>query len=410
MSEPAPSLVPPSERLRAYLLKFVVAAAMLHGMLLSWKLWLPDRTYPLTPVADWLPTVPAWLGQFWLGALLGLLVAIAILPWPRIWIGAFVLLAGALALWDQTRWQPWFYQYLVMFVCLWAFPWGKRDLGQRSPAALNACRLIIAFTYIWSGLQKFNCDFAVEVFPWLIQPLLAKLPPEAAKLTPHLALLPPIIETSMGLALLVPAYRGLGILLAIGMHATILACLGPEGHNWNTVVWPWNRAMVVFVLLLFWHRPKVPLAHVLWPGRSVVQWAALVLFGVMPAFNFVGCWDSYLSAALYSGNTVSADIVLSRTAYDRLPPEVQAHFSDTGDSRYFLSKLDMMSWSIDEMNVPPYPAERVFRGIGRKLLTGIDHPTECQLVIHGRPNWLTRERQVTRYMGWGLDEPVEVER
>ena len=42
--------------------------------------------------------------------------------------------------------------------------------------------------------------------------------------------------------------------------------------------------------------------HILWPRRFLFARVTLLLFGVMPLFNFFECWDSYLSAALYSGN------------------------------------------------------------------------------------------------------------
>jgi hypothetical protein len=393
-----------SDHARAHLLKIAVAAAMLAGMLLSWRLWLPDRFYPLVPVADWFPPVPAWLGALWLWTLVALLWCIAVLPWPRIWLGSFVILATALALWDQTRWQPWFYQYLAMLLCLWVYPWKKPATGERYPRALHACRLIVAFTYLYSGLQKFNISFATEVYPWLIEPL---VPAEASKLAAYGGLLPPVIEVFLGVALLIPSFRVLGILIALGMHSGILYCLGPRGHNWNTVVWPWNVAMMVFVVVLFAGTRKTSFWSLVWPGRSVLQWAILVLFAVMPAFNFVGRWDSYLSAALYSGNTVKANLFLSRAVFERLPEEVRPYLIDSFDGRYCLTSDGFMDWSISEMNVPNYPAERVYHGIFRALTSGPGEPLDCELVIHHPPSWLTGKRKTTVYSPWGVipEEP-----
>src|SRR5262249_15564094 len=156
--------------------------------------------------------------------------------------------------------------------------------------ALNACRIVVAFTYLWSGVQKFNFTFATDTFPWLMsgpryegQSLLSEA---ALKLAARWALVVPVTESVLGLALLLPACRGLGVVLALGMHATILVCLGPAGHNWNTVVWPWNLALPACTMVLFWRTPEVSTLSILWPGRSVYHGAVLVLFAVMPALSF----------------------------------------------------------------------------------------------------------------------------
>src|SRR5262245_43791034 len=141
---------------------------MLAGLVLSPKLWRTERHYPHVPVWDGLPTIPApWDGVIY-GVML-LLLVLAALPlrwrWPPL---AFVVLAGIWNLWDQSRWQPWFYQYLFMLAAL--------GLARDRAAGLNACRLIMAATYIWSGLQKVNFTFATDIYPWILEPVLPLLP------------------------------------------------------------------------------------------------------------------------------------------------------------------------------------------------------------------------------------------
>ncbi len=67
---------------------------------------------------DALPAVPFPFDQIWFFSLLGLLVAIIIVAQPRRLILVFVVLAGLLSMWDQTRWQPWFYQYFFMLAAI----------------------------------------------------------------------------------------------------------------------------------------------------------------------------------------------------------------------------------------------------------------------------------------------------
>jgi uncharacterized membrane protein YphA (DoxX/SURF4 family) len=380
---------------RFSLLKFILAAALAGGFLLSVKLWLSSRHYPLSPVADWLPAVPSPLDWVWFCTLLGLLGLIAGLPRARGPLFAFVALAGLLSLWDQTRWQPWFYQYLFMLGAL-AFCGSGRE-----SSALNACRLIVASMYVWSGLQKFNLGFVSEVYPWLIEPFCRWLeqlsawladggnPPawltELERLIRHrqAGWGPPVIEAAIGAGLLVPFTRKPAVVLAVLMHALIMLSIGPLGHDWNTVVWPWNAAMVLFVIILFWGTRDVPLSAVIVP-RRVYHGLVLVLFGLMPALSFYNCWDAYLSACLYSGNTVQADLEVSAAVCEQLPPEVQKHAYRTGLDTYAVS---VFRWAIGELNVPPYPAPRVYRSIARHFCKDALDAADVVLTIHPPDHW-----------------------
>jgi hypothetical protein len=107
----------------------------------------------------------------WFVLLLGLLLIIIILDRPRKLIFSFLILAGLLSLWDQTRWQPWFYRYFLMLAAMAVYAW-KSPEAQNEQAALNVCRAIIAFTYFWSGLQKLNANFARETWPDIAGPFL----------------------------------------------------------------------------------------------------------------------------------------------------------------------------------------------------------------------------------------------
>src|SRR5207248_1237718 len=103
---------------------------------------------------DSLPVIPHPFDHIWFFLLLGLLVAIATIAQPRRLILIFLLLAGLLSMWDQTRWQPWFYQYLFMLAAIGFCGWKRPET--RNQQVLNACRLIVGSTYFWSGLQKLN--------------------------------------------------------------------------------------------------------------------------------------------------------------------------------------------------------------------------------------------------------------
>jgi hypothetical protein len=218
------------------------------------------------------------------------------------------------------------------------------------------------------------------MYPWLMGPLVRHLPGGAAAWAEGQGWAAAFVECGLGLALLVRPLRVVAVPLVVLMHAAILYCLGPTGHGWNTVVWPWNVALVALVVILFADTSGVPGRQIVWPGSWPGR-VALVLFGVMPGLSFVGCWDPYLSAALYSGNVPRPRLFLSGAAAAALPPHVREAYLD-GD------ELDLSGWAMDELNVPVYPARRVFRGVARRL--GV--PPDVRLVTCDRPHWRTGDR------------------
>jgi hypothetical protein len=309
---------------------------MLASLLLSPKLWLSDRFYPQTPVWSGPHSIPAPFDRVVYAALLLALVLAAVKP--RL-TPIFLAIAAVMVVFDQSRMQPWFYQYCFMLLAL-SLPAGGE----------NICRLIIVSVYFWSGVQKLNGGFAGDSFPWLAEPL---------RIVPiWVGYAVPFLEAGLAIALLFRPTRRAAVIFAIAMHAAILAAIGPWAHNFNTVVWPWNIAMAASAFVLFWNEGFV------WPKRSRLARVVLVLFTIAPALSFVGLWDNYLSWALYAGNRNEGDLYFSDAVYDKLPPAVQDYVTDEGPDR---DGLNVGEWSFGELNVPAYPEERVFRQVQRSL-------------------------------------------
>jgi hypothetical protein len=336
---------------------------MFAGLLPAHKLWLSERFYPQTPVwPSWKP-LPFPFDVAALLTLLVLLLLIAAAPKPARWIAAFAVLAIALALLDQSRWQPWFYQYLFMLIAV--------GLGGEA-AALNTCRLIVVSIYLWSGLQKAHSHFTGDVFPWLIEPALRFLPSSLAPVVSKCGIIIPIVEAALALGLLTRRFRNAAVLVAIATHTLILLSIGPLGHNANTVVWPWNIAMAAFVFILFWRTDDFSFSDLVWGKNFAFQKVVLVLFGLAPALSFFNLWDNYLSAALYAGNKNQAIIYFDASVVDRLPETIKGYVED--------KKLDVSDWSYGELNVPPYPEVRIYKNVARSLCRYGD----VKLVVRGK--------------------------
>ena len=369
--------------------KFAISGGLLAGFLLTPKLWLSSRLYPLVPVFPFLrPLPPPWDRALFASMLL-LSIWILVRPRPPKSIAAFLLLTAAYSLFDQSRWQPWLYQYLFMLAAV-GLSYRRPDDEDRRDSALESCRWIVAAVYFWSGVHKANPSFGDVSFSWMTEPFMKRLPEAANHWIPLLGYAAPVIETSIGAGLLTRRFRTAAIIGALAMHAFILASIGPLAHNFDSVVWPWNIAMAFLVVLLF-RAPRERRLH-WWAGTPLFQRLVLLLFGVAPVLNFVNLMDAYPSFALYSGNTNAATIYMSDEVAGRLPDTLQEQ-TDVNDSG--VDELSVFDWSFAELNVPPYAELRVYRQIGKQVCAFAGFPRDMVLIVQGKSAWIGRRQQYT---------------
>lgn len=349
-----------------------VCAGLLCGFGVSYPLWLNLRQYPLAPVWPFQP-LPRPLDVWLFVGLLALLLAIIVTRRPRWWIAAFLLLALLEAMQDQTRWQPWFYQYTVMLAAI-----GFAGF-ERPKSALNICRLVVASVYFWSGLAKLNPSFAANILPFLLAAF-------TRHSLGHLAYAAGVIEAAIGVGLLFHRTRRVAVLFAAAMHAAILFAIGPFGSDYNPAIWPWNGVMVGLLFGLFWNSVEL-LPQIVQVESCAFHKFALLVFGIAPLLSFFGWWDSYLSFSLYSGNNDRAVIFFTDSAYDRLN-------EDLGDYTYVagpgMNRLEIQEWALGELHVPPYPEARVYRVIARRICAetgndpGVKIEIEHRLLVSGK--------------------------
>lgn len=377
---------------RVDLLRITVSLGCLSGLILSRKLWLSSRSYPLTPVTEKLPLISPPFDYVLLISLLVLLGIIAVKARPLIPNVVFVLIGLFLCLADQSRLQPWFYQYALMLTAF-VFYLRQSPDEQNREVLLNTCRVIIAASYFWSGLQKMGVAFTDRIFPSLINPYLNYFLGRVDLLPRPLIIAIPVLEVGIGIGLLTRRFRHLSVVLALLTHILILGLLVPLRRN--SVVWPWNIVMAGFVLILFWRASDFSLREVLLPRRLGFQAVVLVLFVIMPLFSFGSIWDSYLSASLYSGNIESAVIDLSESAKQRLPAEVQNYVRQNPNSNKL--QINPTRWSLLELNVPSYPERRIFINVARNICAYAEQPSEVILTIYGKPNRWNGYRETRSY-------------
>lgn len=342
------------------------------------RLWVADRSFPTVPAFGFLPPLPQMPTVLISVSLVVAVIVVAVLP-ARGPVYATLVLGAALVLFDVTRLQPWFYQYLLFFVAL-ALVRGGLD------RVWAVCAFIIAGTYFWSGLQKLNASFAVTTFPFMLHPFgLERLQP--------LWIVAALTEFAIGVCLLTPRCRSWALAGAIAMHGFVLVALGPLGQNVNAVVWPWNLFLPVMASILFFGNREAVLRSAWNPAAGKV---VVLLVGMLPALNVFGLWDDYLSASLYSGKAREAYILLT-PAGKRLVPERVRPFVYDRNGRI---GLDVIRWAMGDLNVPPYPEPRVYRRVAQRLNEDGVSLGEMQLLVSNRMAIFTSKKSFSQERIW----------
>jgi hypothetical protein len=382
------------------LLRRLTSAALLCGIALSINLWFPiSRSLPRAPLFIALPQNVVPPVEYFLSSLLSAaLVALILVKRPMKFLILAIVTLAPLCLLDQTRLQPWVYQYLAVLVVI-ALDHQQKRL---SLLTLSALQLIVASLYIWGGLQKLNYSFSHEVLSQFLRPtqnILALSPPQLSVLGIGIA----SIEIFTGFGLLLKKTRKICICLALAMHGLILGLL--IAQNRNSVIWVWNAALALMVVVLFW-RSDTSIGQVFryWRAGTNGSRASIVLaalYAVLPILSFWGCWDLYLSGALYSGNTPVAVVRVDEGIYERLAqtPKQQVFMSSSGERM-----LPLFEWSMAELNVPPYPEFRVYQQLTRELCSLAEDKSQAELIVKTRPAIMDGSYNVIRMSCADLDD------
>lgn len=327
--------------------------ALFCGICLSLKLWLNEgRFFPLISPFTAAPALPApfdklllllsaSLAVFWLfkaKRILGLL-----------FMGTIILIL----LQDQMRWQPWVYLYLLMFVP-YVFQRGKYE---DETATLTVLQWLVAGVYVWSGIHKFNGRFIEDTFAqFSVFAGKKTLPP---KWQDALYLIP-LTEATTGILLLLPRLRKAGIVIALLIHVFILYFLWVTLSHHNVIVYPWNVAMMFFVVLLFGgvHNPTIiSIKDIVWRVPFITP---VILVWLFPVLNFWGLWDHYLSFSLYSNKPSSFYIAVESKELSKIDGRLKDYFADIPGLEGG-QVISMEKWALGTLNVPFYPEQRLFK-------------------------------------------------
>lgn len=360
--------------------RLATTAGYVCGILFSLRLWFGvGRSIPRIPSI----VAISPFAEFPLSILLLAALIISLFSSRSRYLVAAAVLTALLVLLDLTRLQPWVYQYVLILITLAFARFGPIE------RIVTTNQIIVASLYFWSGVQKLNWTFAHEVFPGLLEEANIHLSSSLS----GLAILVALIEALSGIGLLVRRTRQVAVVLIVVLHLSVLVLLIVKGLN--TVVWPWNVAMLAIVPILFWKAKDSVARKELWRWRrfNVLLHAMFTLCLIAPALSFAGWWPIYLSGALYSGR--------SPVAVVRINDQFGSQLSDVAKQQIFLNSqrqpmLPLHEWSQTELNVPPYPELRSFRQLTRTVCDMTNNSEDIELIIKNRPRTTDGASTVTR--------------
>ena len=369
-------------------LERIATGCFIIQLLLTFRLWTGlGRSFPSVPLfrfveIEW-PPIVNW---FWYSVLLIALLGIFFQCQKRkmYWLGFFC--AGMLIVADLTRLQVWTYQWLLLLLLLFRLA--------NNPKLLSGTLLLaISAIYMWSGIHKFNVYFQEDTLAWMLEPFYREMLP--AWIAWGIAL----FEIGMGIAILLPRFRKLGLVAVLLFHLAILMCLGPLGHDWNRVVWPWNITMPLFVWMLVTDNELfIDLRWIEYLRKSYLTIAILILFILMPAFNWVDRWPEPLSFKMYAGNNPEGILYFAKPDTACFPESVYLLILPPQNNEASAKhRLVIDTWCLQELGVAPFVSDASLQYLGAKLCECWQNPDLAGLEILKVDRW---DKQKDTYLNF----------
>ncbi|WP_157456519.1 hypothetical protein [Chryseobacterium hispalense] len=340
-----------SDKQISYLVK-VIALFWLLTKMWSYKTWITERLYPVIPPIEILNNIPDYFHQFLFGFSLLSLFTILCFKINRGLLIALFFTEIISCMLDTARWQPWEYMYLCFLLVVIINFYNPKNI-------LLLSHLFLVSIYLFSGLHKFSRDFLSMV--WLNMFLVDFLGLSMEFILKYklffTGLLIPIIEVALAILLLISKSKKVISYLLIIMHFGILIFIGPLGVKYNSVVWPWNLAMI-FILIIVYSKPvefskKIVLSNLYW----------MILWFVMPVLSLFGSWYQYFSFNLYSGKGDQMYICISGNE-----KELQPYF-EPQDGVFCKGKagVNLQNWALKEIKSAPIPETQIYEKIAAYL-------------------------------------------
>ena len=312
---------------------------------------------------------PGWM----IAAAAALLVRPASGPrrrWPAV---AVLVAVAAVAAHDQTRLQPWVWQFAVIGVAM-LLP---------TPATLRWTMRLAVSVYLFSAVSKLDAAFVDGLGQVLARGMagLFGIDPEPRTLR-LLAIAMPVFEAAVGLLLWSVRTRSPGLAAATAMHGGLLLTLGPWGlDHYAGVLW-WNAFFLLHVWVLFF-RSRQPLASRDQRRRAgPISWLLIGLV-LLPILEPVGRWDHWPGWSVYSARPSRVTLEVVPPGYDLLdgvPLRPPAPLSD-------FQSVDLEGWAFARRRSPAYPQERTKLAWAAAVVDALPPGTRWRITILRADPW-----------------------
>ena len=338
----------------------IIVIGLLSCIFISLPAWFTtQRVIPSIPVISILSTLPTLVNNTITFVLISSLIGTLFSSkYERVTLTTSLLALTTSCLFDQIRLQPWIFSYGFMLLAL----------------------------VLYSHKRKLNLSFMEVTFPWMIEPLINLSPSLFGESTHWMAITAASVEAVFGLGLLIPKLRKTSVVILSFMHLFILLMLGPFGLNYNEVIWPWNISYVLLLYILFWNDKASSYKYSIAKFDKALLVAIVILFGLMPVFSFTGHWPKYFSSALYSGNKIKSSLYISDELKNEWIESVDMVITP------FENKINLDSWALKELRLPPYPSVNYTTKLFYSLCKHSDNEADIILVIDHEPSITSNER------------------
>jgi len=371
-----------SDKQKINWVRIIAIIPVLILMMYAPKLWVSTKVFPAIPLFDWLPVLKYPL-DYILGGFFFLIQIVYIFQYKK-WQGwTIILLYLFLALVDQNRLQPYFYQSFLTIFAIEIF--GRKAASKK---ILYAIILIFFATYFWSGVQKANDAFYIQ---WLsalnkhfscvdtVNNALVCLPQWFLQIFTYAV---PWLEALMGVLLLFNKTRKFSVLFILSMHGIITFLLFYLGYGYNVV--PWNIQNMLSVVIIFWTLKTYNPLEFFLKFFNKQKVAILIFTVVLPISNWTtGFYDSLLSFHFFTADLNYYNIFINEELEDTLPDEIQTFYRFENGKAY----LQMNEWAQSDNKVLFYPEERIIKYMDVYLRSFAKNPNEkglTKLVVYNQ--------------------------
>jgi hypothetical protein len=155
----------------------------------------------------------------------------------------------------------------------------------------------------------------------------------------------------------------MGICSAIATHIVIIFYLSFGALNHNTIVYPWNVAMICFVFLAFWRTKENSFLSLQGVQLNSLMVLSVIMVWIFPILNLFGYWDHYLSFSLYSNKPSNFYIAVERNEIHKIDGRFKNYFAEIPGLQGG-EIIEINKWALSELNVPFYPEMNSFKRLG----------------------------------------------